>query len=202
MPSLPDEQIGFQRPHGDLVGDDIPDLMEEIRGGSARAFQELMDRLWPELVRFAAWDTGDADEARDLVQEAFIDLWRRRRFWVQSGSPRAYLYRAVRHQLLDGKRRNKVRESWVARERLRSRSSPPDPGEMLDAARAEEAFAGAVDSLPPRRREAFSLVVLRGLTHREAAEVLDVSEQTVANQVSTALREVREVLREVTGQDI
>jgi RNA polymerase sigma factor (sigma-70 family) len=202
MQNLPDPEKRILRPQDDAGPEDLRSLMEEIREGSNRAFQELVDRLWPELVRFAVWDNGDPDVARDAVQEAFIELWRRRRSWVRSGSPRAYLYRVVRHQLLDEQRKKKVRESWAARERLRPPSSPPDPGEVLAATRAEEAFAGAVSSLPPRRREAFSLVVLRGLSHREAAEVLDVSEQTVANQVSTALREVREALKPVTGQDV
>jgi len=201
MQDFPDPEKGTPGPREDPGAEDLRSLMEEIREGSARAFQELVDRLWPELVRFAVWHNGDPDAGRDAVQEAFIDLWRRRRSWVQAGSPRAYLYRAVRHQVLDEQRRKKVRESWAARERVRPCASPPDPGEVLAATRAEEAFARSVDSLPPRRREAFSLVVLRGLSHREAAEVLDVSEQTVANQVSTALREVREALRSVTGQD-
>ena len=202
MQDFPDAAKGTPGPREDPGAEDFRGLMEEIREGSARAFQKLVDRLWPELVRFAVWDIGDSDVARDAVQEAFIDLWRRRRSWVPSGSPRSYLYRVVRHQLLDEQRRKKVRESWAARERLRPPSSPPDPGEVLAGTRAEEAFAGAVSSLPPRRRDAFSLVVLRGLTHREAAEALDVSEQTVANQVSTALREVRDALRNVTGGDV
>jgi RNA polymerase sigma factor (sigma-70 family) len=202
MQNLPDPEKGILRPQDDAGPEDLRSLMKEIREGSPRAFQELVDRLWPELVRFAVWDNGDPDAARDAVQEAFIDFWRRRRAWVDSGSPRAYLYRAVRHQLLDEQRRKKVRESWAARERLRPPPRPADPGEMLVATRAEEAFSEAVVSLPPRRREAFSLVVLRGLSHREAAEVLDVSAQTVANQVSMALREVQGVLKAVTGQDV
>jgi RNA polymerase sigma-70 factor (ECF subfamily) len=66
---------------------------------------------------------------------------------------------------------------------------------VLAATQTQEAFLEAVSSLPPRRREAFSLVALRGLSHKEASEVLDISEQTVANHVSAALREVRDALR-------
>jgi RNA polymerase sigma factor (sigma-70 family) len=172
--------------------------MDEIRGGSARALQEVMDRLWDELVRFAAWELKDRDAARDVVQEAFIHLWRNRRSWVRSGSPRAYLYRIVRHQILDERRREKVRGAWTARERLRPAPAPPTPEDVLDVSRAEEAFAEAVTSLSPRRREAFNLVVLRGLSHREAADILDIAEQTVANQVSAALREIREALEVVS----
>lgn len=178
--------------------DDLLGLMDEIREGSARALQELMDLLWSELVRFAAWELKDSDAARDVVQEAFIYVWRHRRSWVPSGSPRAYLYRIVRHQILDVRRREKVRGAWAAREKTRPMRTPPTPEDMLDASRAEEAFAEAVSSLSPRRREAFNLVVMRGLSHREAADVLDIAEQTVANQVSSALREIRKALEAVS----
>lgn len=175
--------------------------MARIQEGSAAALQELMDRLWGELVRFAAWEMGgDTDAARDVVQEAFIYLWRHRSTWVGSGSPRAYLYRIVRHQILDEKRRGRVRTAWAARERLRPPSAPPTPEDLLAATRLQEAFARASSSLPARRREAFNLVVLRGLSHREAADVLDVAEQTVANQVSAALREIRTALRAVSDE--
>lgn len=178
--------------------DNLSELMGGIQGGSARAFQELMNLLWPELVRFAAWETGDPDEARDVVQEAFTYLWSRRRSWVRGGSPRSYLYRIVRHQILDQQRRREVRDSWLSRQRVLPRPGPPRPDEALAATRLEAAFCEALSSLSPRRREAFNLVVLRGFSHREAADVMEVSDQTVANQVSAALRQIREALGEVS----
>lgn len=157
-----------------------------------------MDRQWADLVRFTGWELGDADAARDVVQEAFVHLWRHRRSWVSGGSPRAYLFRIVHHQILDEHRRKRVRAAWATRQASLPSSTPPDPGQLLDAARVQAAFEQALASLPRRRREAFGLVVLRGLTHGEAAAVMDVSEQTVANQVSAALRELRQALRAVS----
>lgn len=202
MQDYPDQGEQPSASKGNPKAEDFRGLMEEIREGSAQALQELVDRLWPELVRFAVWEHGDPDFARDAVQDAFIDLWSRRRSWVTSGSPRSYLYRVVRHQVLDAQRRRKVRESWATRERLNSRKNSPCPDEVLAGNRAEDAFVRAVDALPPRRRQAFNLVILRGLTYREAADVLAVSEQTVANHVSKGLSQVREAMSAVTGKEI
>lgn len=168
--------------------------MDQVRDGSAVAFEALLERLWAPLVRFAAWELGDADAARDVVQDSFMYVWRNRHGWRSLGSPRAYLFKIVRNGILDERRRGRTREKWSRRETLRPRSSPPDPAQELEAREAERAFEAALASLPPRRREVFDLVVLRGLSYREAAEVLEVSEQTVANQVSTALRHIRGVL--------
>ncbi|MCY4574821.1 MAG: sigma-70 family RNA polymerase sigma factor, partial [Gemmatimonadetes bacterium] len=65
------------------------------------------------------------------------------------------------------------------------------PAEELDAQLLAEALESAVTALPNRRREVFELIVLRGLSYAEAAAVMGISVQTVANQMSAALKSVR-----------
>src|SRR5690606_31902187 len=70
-------------PHLD-EGGELPDkelleqLMLRVKEGSTRGLQRLMDELWPGLVRFAARELCDRELAEDVVQEAFIYLWRHR----------------------------------------------------------------------------------------------------------------------------
>jgi RNA polymerase sigma-70 factor (ECF subfamily) len=59
----------------------------------------------------------------------------------------------------------------------------------------------ALEALPVRRRQVFDLVHGRGLSYREAADALEISVQTVANQMSRALRELRERLAHVRGDE-
>ena len=169
----------------------LESLMSAIRGGSQPALGRLMDRLWPELVRYAARQLGDVELARDIVQETFIQVWERRRAWTPRGSARAYLYRIARHLVIDEKRRRRVRWRWLARQRQQNSPRPATPAEELDAKLLAEALESAVAALPNRRREVFELVVLRGLSYAEVAAVMGISVQTVANQMSAALRSVR-----------
>ncbi|MYB07045.1 MAG: sigma-70 family RNA polymerase sigma factor [Gemmatimonadetes bacterium] len=179
------------------TGDDRLDrLMAAIKGGSSRALGRLMSLCWEELVRYAARQLGDVELARDVVQEAFIQVWERRRGWRPRGSARAYLYRIVRHLVIDEKRKQGVRRRWAERQRLVDAPRPATPAEELDAKVLADAFEAAVASLPDRRREVFQLVFQRGLSHAEAAAVLDISVQTVANQMSAALRSVRRAIKE------
>ena len=179
------------------AGDDRLDrLMAAIRGGSSRALGRLMDLCWEDLVRYAGRQLGDVELARDVVQEAFIQVWERRRAWRPRGSARAYLYRIVRHRVIDEKRKRGVRRRWVERQQLIDAPRPATPAEEFDAKVLADAFEAAVASLPERRREVFELVFQRGLGHAEAAAVLDISVQTVANQMSAALRSVRRAINE------
>lgn len=168
--------------------------MDAIRGGSQSALAELMDQCWPELVRHAARQVGEVDLARDIVQETFIQIWERRRAWKPRGSARAYLYRIVRNLVIDEKRRQKVRRRWLASRDPHPVTQVATPDQVLDAKLLAEVFEAAVASLPARRREVFELVFTRGLSHAEAAAVMGLSIQTVANQMSSALRTVRKAV--------
>ena len=182
-------------PNPDSAHNDVlTSLMDEIRGGSEPALGRLMDLCWPELVRYAASQVGDVDLARDMAQEAFIQVWERRRGWRPRGSARVYLYRIVRHLVIDEKRRRAVRRRWQdrqGRDDAMRGGQAATPADVLDANLLADRFRAAVAALPDRRREVFELVFQRGLSHAEAAAVMNVSAQTVANQMSTALRTVR-----------
>ena len=184
-------------PNPAFVPDDPASLMASIRGGSESALGRLMELCWGELVRYAASQLGDVELSRDVVQEAFIQVWERRRAWRQRGSARAYLYRIVRNLVIDQKRRQGVRRRWLTRqgrEDAATGAHAATPAEVLDAKMLADAFQAAVASLPDRRREVFELVFQRGLSHAEAAAVMNVSPQTVANQMSSALRTVRQAV--------
>ena len=180
-----------------VPADDLTSLMASIRGGSESALGRLMELCWAELVCYAASQLGDVELSRDVVQEAFIQVWERRRAWRQRGSARAYLYRIVRNLVIDQKRRQGVRRRWLkrqGREDAVGGAHAATPAEVLDAKMLADAFQAAVASLPDRRREVFELVFQRGLSHAEAATVMNVSAQTVANQMSSALRTVRQAV--------
>ena len=166
-------------------------LMLGVKEGSTRALQRLMDELWPGLIRFAARELGDRDLAEDLVQEAFVYLWRHRSAWVPRGSPRAYVFRIVRNRIVDERRKNEVRRRWAHSHGRTAGSAPATADQAMGCSEITQAFNEAVAALPERRREAFSLVFMRALSHEEAAYVMGTSKQTVSNQVAAALKEVR-----------
>lgn len=173
-------------------------LMERVRDGDAAAFDALVRAHWPALVRYAARLLGSVDAAQDAVQEAFVRVWRDRSRWVATeGTVRAYFYRVTRNVGIDAVRMRKVRRDRADDVRRLASAPPPTPAQILERKELIVALGRAVEALPERRREVFSLVFFQELSYREAAEVLGISPKTVANQMWSAYAEVRRSLAAV-----
>lgn len=168
------------------------DLCVRLRDGDHDALDELLKREWSNLVSYAEHFAGSTDDAEELVQRAFVRLWRRRKRLDPAGSPRALLYRATRNLCVDFQRKRKTRRKL--RHQLQRRRSPTTPYERLRERELRGAIEEAIDSLSPRRREAFMLCRIHGLSHREAADAMDLSPQTVANHLTHALKQIRAAL--------
>ncbi len=171
-------------------------LMRRISESDRDAFRILMHRHWEGLVGCAHAITGAMDPAEDVAQKAFVRVWRGRRRWTESGTVTGYLYRITRNLALNA-RRDASNESRRRDRAGRAQLDDPvadSPEAHLELARLEHDIGIAVAALSPRRREIFVLSRFHGLSHREIAEALEVSPQTVANQMTAALMELRQAL--------
>lgn len=173
--------------------------LEAIRSGDPEAFGRLLREAWAPLVRYLASLLDSVEAAEDAAQEAFVRLWEHRDRW-RSGSPRAVVFRIGRNVALDLKRGDKVRRRWRQKHRADQIRSPSTPDEELACKEALQRFQEALESLPPRRREVFELIRLRGLSHQEAAEVLDISYRTVANHLFLAMKDIQDMLSDFPSQ--
>lgn len=169
-------------------------LVKGLKAGREESLAGLMRLHWGGLLRFAVRMLEDRDRAEDVVQEAFVRLWRRRKTWERSDSVRPVLYRIVRNQALNEQRRVRNFRDWAKRFPPSKRDPSPSP---LQAAVAEDLrglVREAVDALPERRREIFLLVRFHQMSYKEVGAALDISPQTVANQMTQAMKDLREVL--------
>lgn len=175
---------------------EVPDeaIMELIRDGDQAALEELVERHWRSLIRYARRLEDDLDGAEDVVQEAFVRLWLNRQTWVQRGTVKSYLYRTVRNLSLQEQDKRRVRRRW--RDQVSKEPVPlsPSPAAQLEAKGLQDELEHAINRLAPRRREIVVLARFHGCSYQQIAGVMGISAQTVANQMSAALRELRVVL--------
>lgn len=157
---------------------------------------ELLRRDWAGVVAYVGRYTANGDEAKDIAQDTFLSLWYGRVSWKGTGSLRSFLYGVARNLA-----RNRGR-SWhqtrvISLESIQpetarpTTSTAPHPDEVVEEGELLDRLERAVAGLPPRRQEVFTLIRLHGLSYEEAASVLGIATQTVANHLSAALRDLR-----------
>jgi RNA polymerase sigma-70 factor (ECF subfamily) len=139
--------------------------------------------------------TGAQASAEEVVQEVFLELWRRRATLDADVTVHAYLLRATRNRAL-----NVVRHARVVDRTAPQLVAVAPQAPRADAHAAErelrDAVEAAVAALPPRCREVFTLSRAGGLRYTEIAERLGVTVKAVEAQMGRALRTLRERLAE------
>lgn len=157
-----------------------------------KAFEWLFRRYFSELCQVVYRVAHDEHLAQDLVQEVLYELWRKRDKLTISISLRAYLKRAVLNRTLNHLRDNR---HWSSEEHVPEIAiEVSDPVDMLRSEELQELVDAAIDELPEKCRMVFVLSRYEELSYRDIATELGIAEKTVENQVSKALKYLRQRL--------
>lgn len=170
------------------------DWTAALRAGDRSAFESLFHSHYAALCAFARRYVEDLSRAEELVQDVFLALWERRETLELRRSIRAYLFTAVRNAALDELKRRKTaaRLGRDAADALRPPKQAADSqATFSELARAVDA---AVQDLPPRAREVFTMSREGGLSYGEIAEILGITVKAVEANMTRALRSLREAL--------
>jgi RNA polymerase sigma-70 factor (ECF subfamily) len=172
------------------------ELINMVQANHAGAFEEIFKRHWEPLYLFALQRLKDQDEAKDTVQDVLISYWLKAKTHTLTGTLEAYLFSSVRYEIL-----HKISKSIKKEEKLTHYTTTvlPDFLNTLDPLEQKELLAAIdreVASLPDRLREIYLLSKEENLSIKEIATRLNLSEQTVKNQLSTALKKLRIGLKE------
>ncbi len=168
---------------------DLSDVSRRLAKSDRDAFKELFESLHVTLIRFCWRYTEDEDVSRDIVQDAFVTLWEKRKTLDPEKSLLAFMYTIVRNKALNLLRDSHYSDTLDADETLTE--TAPEPDEQVNLGMLEDNVKQWIDSLPPRRRQAFKLSRFEGLTHAEIAEVMNLNPRTVNTHVLLALKDLR-----------
>ena len=166
--------------------DELHTLHMRIQQGDRLAFQKLFDLLWKPLYIYAQSIVMDEEAAKDLVQEVWIDYWKRCKS-IQNIAIDAYLRQAVRYKVYNYLRDRKFNTVQI--------EVIDDPATLQENFFTTQSKLNRVlKSLPQRCREIFCLSREEGMTNTEIAIHYRISKRTVENQITFALKKLREVL--------
>lgn len=168
-------------------------LLNQLKLGDKVAFRALYDRYYKYLVVTANNILGDSESARDLAQDVFFELWRRREEIEVQSSLKSYLRRSVVNKTLNRIKARRI--DFTEPERLPERpSSSLDAHAQLEVSDLEQVIHQAIAALPERCRVIFTLCRLENFSHKEIAEQLNISTKTIENQMTRAIAALREAV--------
>ena len=181
------------------ISGDVDDasLLRSIQRGGRGAFAALYDRHASAAFGLAVKITGDRGIAEDVVQDAFLALWKQApRFDPQRGQVKSWLLTIVHHRAVDVVRRRAGRPERAlpdgAEEYL---AAPGRPDEEAIAAMDAAAVRDAVSLIPQDQRKTVEMAYFAGMTHVEIAEATGVPLGTVKSRLRIGLEKMREHLK-------
>ena len=164
-------------------------LLGLLRSGDSMAYTEIYDRYALALLGHAYNKTRNRDEAKDIVHEVFTILWAKREV-LQIDYLAGYLFRSVRNIILNNIAHRAVQDKFIqSMEKFAASHEIPD--HLVREKQLSAIIEQEMAALPPKMREVFVLSRKEHLSHREIAELLGISEQTVSKHVTNALKILR-----------
>lgn len=172
-------------------------LMREVREGSHSAFNVLFRRYHEKLYYFSMRYLNTKEDAEGVVQEIFLKVWLHRAHLDDTKSFNAFLHTMARNTIFNMHRKeqyDKVYRNYAKYllDYVHTRSH--DDVVYADLVRYLEEV---LDQLPPQRRRVYDMSRRQGMSYKEIADELNLSEKTVETHIRLSLKTIREALSKI-----
>lgn len=171
-------------------------LIQRFTSGDQTAFELLFRFYYPGLVTFVSHIISDHDEAEEIVQDFFVNVWTARKNIHQATSLKSYLFVSVKNRAFNYLKKEQIREKTLSKLKELVENDFLFQPDLFVESELQQQIAKAMEKLPARTREIFMMSRFKGLTNDEIATQLELSKRTVETQISNALKILREELKE------
>ncbi len=171
-------------------------LMAAVARGEETAFRLLVQRWEREVRAFLIHMLSSVEEAEDLTQDTFVQVFRKAGRYKGEGKFQSWLFRIAGNLARSKLRRRKIL-GWVSfNPDMHNRAGGgDDPSVALDKKNDARMVHSALAGLPERQRQALVLHRFQGLKYKEIAEAMDVSVPAVESLIQRAMGELRKTLK-------
>ncbi|MFA6769523.1 MAG: RNA polymerase sigma-70 factor [Parabacteroides sp.] len=161
---------------------------------SAVEFERVFKDLYRPLCLYALRFVSSTDDAEDIVQQAFADVWEKNIHKEAITDVKAYMFRAVHNRSIS----SAAQVSTIGQlYELPADLEDSTEEERIYQSERDARLWNAIDALPPERKKVFLLSKCDGLKYQEIADQLNISVKTVENQIGKALKFLRESARRI-----
>ncbi|MEJ2884305.1 RNA polymerase sigma factor [Pedobacter sp. GR22-6] len=171
------------------LADDV--LLDLLTSGDHLAYKQIYQRYWAVLYRHARRMISDEEEAKDLIQDLFTNLWYKADELKIETSLSSYLYGTVRYQVFGLIDKRKVRQQHITSLQKFMKEAEFTTDTTVRENELKRLIEREISMLPPKMREVFELSRKSQLNHREISQQMDISDQTVKKQIYNAVKILR-----------
>ncbi|WP_343667438.1 RNA polymerase sigma-70 factor [Chitinophaga sp.] len=166
-------------------------LLSLLQEDNIMAFNAIYARYSQPLYLYILSKIEPAEAGKDVLQELFTSLWERRLTLSVNESLKSYLYQSARHKIIDIYRKNNTYRKYLQQLIEHFDVQPGSITELLDSKTRTEDVFETINQLPERMKEVFILSRVEHQTVEQIAVRLGLSQQTVKNQITKALKILR-----------
>ncbi len=170
-------------------------LLRLMSSDDQEAFALIYRRYWEGLFITAVKALRGKQEAEDVVQDVFLSLWNRRKELDIEGSLSAYLHTSVRYKAIHYIEKNITRRDYLALlTDVAVNTLSPSAEIQLQLKEVQQTIRETVARMPPKMQEVYHLSRHEHLTHKQIAEKLGISAETVKKHIQHALQLIKTAL--------
>jgi RNA polymerase sigma-70 factor (ECF subfamily) len=170
------------------------DIVQRLKSGEVQAFDEIYNLYSKRIYRFAYSFLKTKVNAEEIVQEVFLRVWEKRAKINKYYSFKAFLFTVSHNIIIDNFRENLKEQKYVEFLKENAVVFHSDTEMSIEYSELNKMYWDAIDLLPERRRLIFKLHRIEGLSYSEISQKLNISNKTVENQMSSALKFLKEKL--------
>lgn len=171
--------------------EEIRNIIDKIVQGDERAFRLLFDRYYQSLLHLAVYFLNSKELAEEAVADVFYSIWLKKESLHKVNNIKNYLYISTKNQAMHYIRKTPaIDQTSIDLYTINIESDGNDPEKKLLDQEYQKIIQEAIQSLPPKCREVFRLVLSDKLKHKEIAQILNISEKTVEAHIATAYKRI------------
>ena len=162
-----------------------------LQQGDEKALKSIFNQYYKYLLATAYNIVGDNAKAKDLVQDVFFEIWKKRNQIDIQYSLRAYLRKSVVNRGLNYLKMHQRIDWGEEHFDIQTPDQAASPYFLVEASDLQTIINNTIDNLPPKCKTIFSLSRFEKIPHKEIAQKLDISTKTIENHITKALKLIR-----------
>jgi RNA polymerase sigma-70 factor (family 1) len=167
------------------------ELVVLLREDELNAFKEIYKRYWKKLYAAAYKRLKNKELSEEIVQELFTNLWFKRQSFHFNHGVASYLYASVMHYVIDHYRKESVRERYRENFKVVHNETDNSTEESILLKDLTDTIESEISLLPEKCRSVYTLSRKENKTNKEIAQYLGISEKTVENHLTKALKRLQ-----------